>query len=127
MNDAHLIVNFPDFPAGDTVKCAEDGSLKMKCEFDNGNPGMPDDTFPCCHLSVTVGTDRKQCSYSDNETCTILLTVAECSQGVNVFAYPHTATVDASSQSMVTRSFDGKYTYTKIRHLHDFVGLLWPQ
>ena len=102
-------MNFPDFPPGNTVKCAEDGSLRLKCDFNNFDP-IPDDTFPCCHLSVTVGSDRKQCSYSDNETCTILLTVDECSRGVNVFAYPQTATVDASSQSMVTRSLSGKYT-----------------
>ena len=110
MSTAHLSVNFPGFSSTDTLKCSEDGSLKLKCDFDNGNQLLPDDTFPCCHLSATVEYDRKQCSYSDNETCTILLTVDECSRGVNVFAYPQTATVDASSQSMVTRSLSGKYT-----------------
>ena len=93
----------------DTLKCAEDGSLKLMCDVDTGNQSLSNYNFPCCHLSVTVGTDRKQCLYSDNETCTILLTVAECSQDV-VHAYPYTATVEASAQTMVTRTLDGKFT-----------------
>ena len=108
MRENHLTVNFPDFPPGNTVKCAEDGSLRLKCDFNNFDP-IPDDTFPCCHLSVTVGSDRKQCSYSDNETCTILLTVAECNQGVNVHAYPYTITADGQSTRAVTRMLNGKH------------------
>ena len=104
-------MNFPDFSPGDTLKCEEDGSLKLKCDFDNGDQLLPDDTFPCCHLSVTVESDRKQCSYSDNETCTVLLTVDECNQGVNVYASPFTTTVDASS-SGVLRMLNGKYSHT---------------
>ena len=102
-------MNFPGFSPGNTVKCAEDGSLKLKCDFNNIGQSLPDDTFPCCHLSVTVGSDRKQCSYSDNETCTILLTVHECNQGVNVDAYPYTITADGQSTRAVTRMLNGKH------------------
>ena len=110
MEASHLTVNFPGFAVNDTLKCAEDGSLKLMCDVDTGNQSLSNYTFPCCHLLVTVGSDRKQCSYSDNETCTILLTVDECSQRVNVDAYAYTDTVDASSQTLATRTLDGKFT-----------------
>ena len=108
MTPNDLKVNFPGFLSGATLQCSEDGSLKLRCDLDNGKPWLPVDTFTCCHLSVKVENDRKKCRYKDDGTCTIHLTVDECSRPLFVHALPTTDTLDASTAITATRQINGK-------------------
>ena len=95
MGGNDLTVTFPDFAypssSSGSLQCAEDGSLKVSCDYINWY-SLPPDTFPCCHVRVWIGSESRPCTYSNgHDYCEVFLTLNECNQVTTIEAEAHTA------------------------------------